>query len=46
VRKSSPELIAAYKQAYAAQESKLEDTTTPEPDAALVRKGGGGTRPR
>jgi hypothetical protein len=30
VSKSSPELIAAYKQAYAAQESKLEDTTTPE----------------
>jgi transposase len=60
VSKSSPELIAAYKQAYVAQESKLEDTTTPahyeavndrmvsttDPDAALVRKGGGGTRPR
>jgi Transposase domain (DUF772) len=59
VRKSYPELIAAYKQAYAAQASKLEDTTTPEhyeavndrmvsttdPDAALMRKGGGGTRP-
>jgi transposase len=60
VIKSSPELIAAYKQAYTAQESKLQDTTTPEhyeavndrmvsttdPDAALVRKGSGGTRPR
>ena len=28
VTKSSPELIAAYKEAYAAQESKLEDRTT------------------
>jgi transposase len=60
VVKSSPELIAAYKQAYDAQESKLQNTTTPEhyesvndrmvsttdPDAALVRKGSGGSRPR
>jgi len=60
VIKGSPELITAYKQAYAAQETKLQDATTPEgyqaindrmvsstdPDAALVRKGGGGTRPR
>src|SRR5207247_8701935 len=30
VIKSSPELIAALKQAYRATESKLEDTTTPE----------------
>ena len=30
VVKSSPELIAAVKQAYQAQESKLEDTSTPE----------------
>lgn len=30
VVKGSPELIAALKKSYAAQESKLEDTTTPE----------------
>jgi transposase len=30
VRKGPPELIAALKQAYQAQESKLSDTTTPE----------------
>jgi len=30
VRESSPELIAAYKQAVAAQATKLEDTSTPE----------------
>src|SRR6185503_10332966 len=30
VMKSSPELIAAVKKAYGAQESKLENTTTPE----------------
>jgi transposase len=30
VRKGSPELIAALKQSYAAEESKLEDTTTPQ----------------
>jgi transposase len=60
VVKSSPELIAAYKEAVKAQASKLEDTKTPvnyeavndthvsttDPDAALVRKGGRGARPR
>src|SRR5712691_121363 len=60
VIKGAPELIAALKRAYAATESKLAETTTPEsyqavndrmmsqsdPDAALVRRGGGESRPR
>ncbi len=60
VLKGAPQLIAILKAAYAATESKLEDTTTPEsyeavndrlvsttdPDAAVVRKGGGDSRPR
>lgn len=35
VVKSSPELIAALKQAYQAQETKLEDTSTPEAYQAI-----------
>ncbi len=60
VIKGAPQLIAALKRAYAATESKLEETSTPEsyqavndrmmsqsdPDAALVRQGGGDSRPR
>jgi hypothetical protein len=60
VIKGAPELIAALKRAYAATESKLSGTTTPEgyeaindrmmsqtdPDAALVRRGSGDSRPR
>jgi len=60
VIKGAPELIAALKRAYAATESKLAETTTPEsyqavndpmmsqsdPDAAMVRRGGGESRPR
>ena len=60
VVKSSPELIAALKKAYAATESKLDDVTTPDnyeavndrvvsttdPDAAVVRRGNGESRPR
>lgn len=60
VIKGAPPLIAALKRAYAATESKLEETSTPEnyqavndrmmsqsdPDAAMVRKGSGDSRPR
>ena len=60
VIKGAPSLIAALKRAYAATESKLEETSTPEnyqavndrmmsqsdPDAAMVRKGSGDSRPR
>lgn len=60
VVKSSPELIAALKKAYAATESKLDDATTPDsyeavndrlvsttdPDAAVVSRGHGDSRPR
>ncbi len=60
VIKGPPELIAALKRAYAATQSKLSETTTPEsyeavndrmmsvtdPDAALVRRGAGQSRPR
>jgi transposase len=60
VIKGAPPLIAALKRAYAATESKLEETSTPEnyqavndrmmsqsdPDAAVVRKGSGDSRPR
>jgi transposase len=60
VIKAAPELIAALKGAYAATESKLEETHTPpgyeavndtlmscsDPDATMVRKGGGASRPR
>jgi transposase len=60
VLKGSPEWIAALKQAYQAQEMKLEDTSTSpyyeavndtlisktDPDAAMVRKSGDGSRPR
>lgn len=35
VKKSSPELIAAYKQAVAAQVTKLDDTATPESYVAI-----------
>src|SRR5712692_3791231 len=60
VIKGPPELMGALKRAYAATESKLTETSTPEsyqaindrmmsksdPDAALVRRGGGESRPR
>ena len=60
VIKGPPPLIAALKRAYAATESKLEESSTPEsyqavndrmmsqsdPDAAMVRKGCGDSRPR
>lgn len=60
VIKSSPELIAAYKAAYAVAESKLDEPprnhpnyeavndrmlSTTDPDAGLVRKGSGSSRP-
>ena len=60
VIKSSPELIAAYKAAYAVAESKLEEpprnhpnyeavndrmVSSTDPDAGLVRKGSGSSRP-
>lgn len=60
VLKSSPELIAAYKAAYAVAEEKLDEVprnrpnyeavndrvvSTTDPDASLVRKGSGGSRP-
>lgn len=57
VVKSSPELIAAYAAAYEAAEKKLSDPaehyeavndtriSTTDPDAALVSKGGGDSRP-
>src|SRR6266566_8242746 len=59
VIKGPPPLIAALKRAYAATESKLEESSTPEsyqavndrmmsqsdPDAAMVRKGCGDSRP-
>src|SRR5688572_27440586 len=57
VLKGSPELIAALKQAYQAQESKLEEPayyelvsdrtmSTTDPDAPVVRKGSEPARPR
>src|SRR5260370_486944 len=60
VIKGAPPLIAALKRAYAATESKLEESSTPgsyeagndrmmsqsDPDAALVRRRGGDSRPR
>jgi transposase len=57
VLKGSPELIAALKQAYRAQESKLEEPayyqlvsdrtmSTTDPDAPVVRKGSEPARPR
>lgn len=60
VLKSSPELIAAYKAAYAVAEEKLDElprsrpnyeavndrvVSTTDPDASLVRKGNGSSRP-
>lgn len=58
VQKGSPELMAVLKQAYEAQELKLEHATpyrepvnnslmsTSDPDAAMVRKSGDAARPR